>query len=256
VDLSTAELPGLVPEVRLQREYYERTRSEYDAAHVRADDEHSSACRIVAALLPVIGARSILDVGAGTGRSAAIFLQTDPSLRVCAVDPVLALLEEAGQRLRCPAVVGDGARLPFRDGAYDVTVATGVLHHVREPNAVVREMLRVSRLAVFISDNNIFGAGSKAARLIKAALHGAGLWRLARFIQTGGKGFSVSEGDGVAYSYSVFFSYPLLCGNAATVFNIPLKPNIAGRLGRSRLFSSQHQLVCAIKGSLAGDGRS
>jgi SAM-dependent methyltransferase len=243
-------LPEIAPEVRLQRDYYTRTAGQYDAAHVGTEDEHGVACKIIAALLPLLGASTVLDVGAGTGRVATILGQLDPSLRVYGVDPVLALLQEARKKTRCPALVGDGARLPFADGAFDAAVATGVLHHVPDPSTVVREMLRVSRLAVFISDNNIFGAGSKAVRLLKGALYGAGLWRIVKFIHTFGKGYSISDGDGVAYSYSVFFSYRLLCQHAATVFNVPLRRNLSGRLSGSRLFSSQHQLVCAIKANL------
>ena len=36
----------------------------------------------------------------------------------------------------------------------------------------------------------------------------AGLWAIADWIKTGGRGYSVSEGDGVAYSYSVFNDWP------------------------------------------------
>lgn len=243
-------LPDLAAEVRLQRDYYTRTADQYDASHVHEADEHGIACRIIAAFLPLLGARTVLDVGAGTGRAASILSELDPALQVFAVDPVLALVGKSQKKLDGRVLVADGSFLPFPDRAYDVTVATGILHHVRNPEAVVREMLRVSRLAVFISDGNVFGVGAKIVRLLKGVLYGLGLWRAIKFIQTLGKGHSVSEGDGVAYSYSVFFSYRLLCEETAMTFNIPLDANIKGWLRASRLFSSQHHLVCAIKQGL------
>jgi SAM-dependent methyltransferase len=238
------ELPA---EVSLQRTYYTRTAEQYDAWHVHETDEHGTACKIISAFLPLLGARSVLDVGCGTGRAASILGESDPTLRVFAVDPVIAFVERAQQKLRGRALVSDGARLPFRDAAFDVVIATGILHHVRDPDAIVREMIRVSRLAMFISDGNVFGEGSKILRLVKRLIYDLGLWRVAKFVQTLGKGYFVLEGDGVAYSYSVFFSYPLLCKHFATTFNIPLDTNVKGRLRASRLFSAQHHLICAIK---------
>jgi ubiquinone/menaquinone biosynthesis C-methylase UbiE len=240
-------ISALPAEVSLQRTYYTRTADQYDAWHVHEADEHTTACKIVSAFLPLLGARTVLDVGCGTGRAASILSELDPTLRLFAVDPVIALVEKARQKLGGQVVVSDGARLPFRDGALDVVVATGILHHVRDPDAIIREMIRVSRLAMFISDGNVFGEGSKIARLVKRVLYDLGLWRVAKFIQTQGKGYSVLDGDGVAYSYSVFFSYRLLCEHFATTFNIPLDTNIEGRLRSSRLFSAQHHLICAIR---------
>ena len=42
-------------------------------------------------------------------------------------------------------VVGDGERLPFADGVLDGILCTGVLEHVSDPEAVVREVWRVLR---------------------------------------------------------------------------------------------------------------
>ncbi|MGH7395366.1 MAG: class I SAM-dependent methyltransferase [Candidatus Methylomirabilales bacterium] len=48
-------------------------------------------------------------------------------------------------RSRRPAVVGDAHRLPFRDGAYELVLATQVLEHCYNPAAVVAEVHRVLR---------------------------------------------------------------------------------------------------------------
>jgi hypothetical protein len=68
-------------------------------------------------------------------------------------------------------------------------------------------MLRVAKKAVFISDANNFGQGRLLARTLKQAINALGLWGLADLVKTGGKGYLCSEGDGLAYSYSVFSDY-------------------------------------------------
>jgi SAM-dependent methyltransferase len=84
----------------------------------------------------------VLDVGAGTGIGAellreagALPVQVDASL-----DMLLHRREE-----RAPAVVGDGARLPFVDRVFDGVFAAFVLNHLAEPAAGVRELARVVR---------------------------------------------------------------------------------------------------------------
>jgi ubiquinone/menaquinone biosynthesis C-methylase UbiE len=87
---------------------------------------------------------------------------------------------------------------------------SAVLHHVANPNAVVKEMLRVAKKAVLISDSNRFGQGSRAARLIKLGLYKTKLWGAYNYVRTSGRGYRITEGDGVAYSYSVYDSFALL----------------------------------------------
>jgi hypothetical protein len=82
-----------------------------------------------------------------------------------------------------------------------------VLHHIPHPERAVGEMLRVARRAILISDGNNFGQGSAGVRAVKQLLHALRLWPLADLIKTRGKGYTVTEGDGVAYSYSVYRSY-------------------------------------------------
>jgi ubiquinone/menaquinone biosynthesis C-methylase UbiE len=138
--------------------------------------------------------------------------QHAPHLRLHGIEPVAALREVAlAKGITVDELTdGDARALAFPDGAFDVVCAFGVLHHVREHERVVREMLRVARKAVFISDSNNFGQGRPVARAAKQALHAAKLWPLANLLKTRGKGYSVTEGDGLAYSYSVFSDYALI----------------------------------------------
>ena len=74
----------------------------------------------------------------------------------------------------------------------------------------VSEMLRVTKKGIFISDCNNFGQGSFISRSAKQVINKLGLWKVFDIIKTKGKGYTLSEGDGLAYSYSVFNDYNLI----------------------------------------------
>ena len=113
---------------------------------------------------------------------------------------------------------------------------------------MVAEMIRVVKRAIFLSDSNRFGQGSRAARLLKTALYKTGLWRTARFVQTKGKMYTLSEGDGLQYSYSVFDSYDQLAARTQQIWLLPTSrdpSNLRGWL--HPLLTSTHVLLCAFK---------
>jgi ubiquinone/menaquinone biosynthesis C-methylase UbiE len=197
-------------ETDIQRAYYGRTADEYDAAHVDTPDEHTLALALLTGIVDPYGIKSVLDVGAGTGRVFLGFAQSHPNVRVVGVEPVKEL-REIGHRKGVPPdalIDGDGQRLAFADGSFDVVCCFAVLHHVRQPERVIAEMLRVARRAIFISDGNNFGQGSPVSRAVKQAINAAHLWPLANWFKTRGKGYSISDGDGLAYSYSVYNNLP------------------------------------------------
>jgi SAM-dependent methyltransferase len=125
------------------------------------------------------------------------------------VEPSRELREE-GYRKGLSAdelVDGDAQNLSYADGEFDLVCEFAALHHIPDPQRAVSEMLRVAKKAIFISDANNFGQGSPLARLVKQIIDSVGLWPLANYIKTRGKGYIVTEGDGVSYSYSVFNQY-------------------------------------------------
>ena len=104
--------------------------------------------------LGVVPGERVLDLGCGAGRHAFEALRR--GARVTALDAadteakavaaVLgAMVDEggAGPGGAGTAAVGDGARLPFPDGAFDRVVAAEVLEHVRNDRPVVAELARV-----------------------------------------------------------------------------------------------------------------
>jgi ubiquinone/menaquinone biosynthesis C-methylase UbiE len=192
--------------VQIQREYYTQTASQYDDMHLHQDDEHYFALSFLSAMIGHFGIRSILDVGAGTGRTVMWLKNHFPDLVVKGVEPVDALREQGYKKgLRKDELLGgDGNKLQFRDGEFDLVCEFGVLHHVPKPAIVVGEMLRVAKKGVLISDSNNFGQGSFFSRTFKQALDAFGLWPAYNFVRTKGKRYQINEGDGLFYSYSVF----------------------------------------------------
>jgi ubiquinone/menaquinone biosynthesis C-methylase UbiE len=142
-------------------------------------------------------------------------------------------------------LVGRGEALPFPDDHFDVVFETGVLHHVPEPAAVVAEMLRVARVAVFLSDDNRFAAGPlprKAAKLIAAR---TGLWSVVYRLRTRGRGYRVSPTDGISYSYSVYDSLGALARWGRT-FAIATDPTTSASWIHP-LTRSRHVLMCSVR---------
>jgi SAM-dependent methyltransferase len=132
-----------------------------------------------------------------------------PGIRICGIEPSPELRTAAQTKGLAPdeIVDGDAQALQYKDGDFDLVCAFGALHHIPKPSLAVGEMLRVARQAIFISDANNFGQGSALSRAIKQIANSLGLWTILDFIKSRGKGYILSEGDGLSYSYSVFNNY-------------------------------------------------
>ncbi len=85
-------------------------------------------------------------------------------------------------------------------------------------------------------------------RLFKLALYKTGLWGVANYLKTGGKGYLITDGDGLAYSYSVYDSFPLLSHWADRLILIPQDSQKFASWFHPLLTSSAI-LVCALKGA-------
>jgi ubiquinone/menaquinone biosynthesis C-methylase UbiE len=196
-------------EIAIQRAYYAETANHYDDSHVNHESEHDFALRLLAASAGLLGVRSILDVGSGTGRVVLELAKLLPEVAVVGVEPSAALREIGYSKGLSPdqLIDGDAMKMAFGDGSFDLVCEFAALHHIPVPSRAVGEMLRVSRKAIFLSDVNNFGQGGRLSRLLKQAIHAAGLWPLADWIKTKGKGYTISKGDGLAYSYSVLNDY-------------------------------------------------
>ena len=241
----SARLDSSAGATRLQS-YYAATASQYDDLH--ADDvEHQTALRLTAAFINRLQPTSLIDVGCGTGRALSYFRAEFPELTLRGTDPSQEMLQIAVERNGIPSEWLDvnGDRLPYEDEAFDVAVATGVLHHVASPDVLIDEMLRVTRVGIFISDGNKYGARSPAVACIKVVARALGVIRQLEWIRHGGHQWTYSAGDGLAYPFSVFDHLDQLRRDCPAVYVIPTK-------GRADMLSwpllhASHALVCALK---------
>ena len=240
-----ARIDGSPTPTELQS-YYAATAGQYDAMHA-GDVEHETALHLTAAFLKRLQPASLLDVGCGTGRSLSYFRTEFPELTLRGTDPSRDMLKIAIEKNGIPEEWLDvnGDRLPYEDAAFDVAVATGVLHHVAAPDLLIGEMLRVSRCGIFISDGNKYGTNSYAMACVKVAARVVGIIRRLEWIRHGGKHWTFTAGDGLAYPFSVFDHLDQLRQHCAAVYVIPTK----GRTGMLSwpLLHASHALVCALK---------
>ena len=87
-----------------------------------------------------------LDVGCGPGALAAMLVERLGPARVSAADPSAPFVDACRVRLPGVDVVEAGAEaLPFADGAFDAALSQLVVNFMRDGEAGVREMARVTR---------------------------------------------------------------------------------------------------------------
>ncbi|MFI1963386.1 class I SAM-dependent methyltransferase [Streptomyces pathocidini] len=99
----------------------------------------------------------VLDAGCGTGRALPPLREAvGPGGTVLGVDltpEMLRAAARAGTHRHALLAVADAARLPFRDAALDAVFAAGLVSHLPDPRAGLRELARVvrpgGRLALF-----------------------------------------------------------------------------------------------------------
>lgn len=97
---------------------------------------------VLAALGPMTG-RTIVEVGCGTGRLAALL--ADRGARVIGLDADPAMLAVAAARTPSRLIRADAGHLPLPDASVDATVAVATLEFTAEPGRVLDEMARVTR---------------------------------------------------------------------------------------------------------------
>ncbi|MBI2141584.1 methyltransferase domain-containing protein [Candidatus Woesearchaeota archaeon] len=93
----------------------------------------------------------ILDVGCNDGHVAALMLECKPSLKIVGVDV------RADRPAMIERRIYDGRKLPFPDESFDVVMANDVLHHTTDIEALLKEMVRVSKRYILIKDHQKVG---------------------------------------------------------------------------------------------------
>lgn len=196
---------------QIQQQFYKETAHIYDNQHLSEDTdvEHLAAIGYLESIVKLYNIKSILDIGAGTGRTISHFKAKFPEIKIVGIEPVKELREIGYSKGISPSELfdGNGNSLNYKDNEFDLVCEFAVLHHVPEPKKVVQEMLRVAGKGIFISDANNYGQGGRNNRWMKRMIKNLNLWKLYQRIVTKGKMYHMSETDGLFYSYSVFNNY-------------------------------------------------
>ncbi|MFJ9546686.1 class I SAM-dependent methyltransferase [Streptomyces erythrochromogenes] len=110
----------------------------------------------------------VLDAGCGTGRAlGALRAAVGPGGTVLGVDltpQMLAAARRAGRAAEGALLLADVARLPLRDEALDAVFAAGLVAHLPDPAANLRELARVVRPGGRMALFHPIGRAALAAR--------------------------------------------------------------------------------------------
>jgi SAM-dependent methyltransferase len=100
----------------------------------------------------------ILDLGCGEGKYSTLILKGTPNIRLLVgVDVSKEHIKKARMdngRGNIEFLVADGQNIPFENKCFDLTICKDLLHHVRHPSKVLKEISRVSRGQVVIIEAN------------------------------------------------------------------------------------------------------
>ena len=90
-----------------------------------------------------------LDVACGIGETTRLIASVLPSVRECIgleLDPALVVeARRPGEGLPLRFEQGDAHAIPFADGSFDFVFARYLMMHLADPEAVIREMMRVTK---------------------------------------------------------------------------------------------------------------
>jgi ubiquinone/menaquinone biosynthesis C-methylase UbiE len=87
----------------------------------------------------------VLDLGGGWGFYAA-------PLKKRGHEPLVLDVLTPGYQ-KAPVMLYDGLRIPFPDQSFDVTILVTMLHHVPDPEALLKEVQRVTRHRVVVVED-------------------------------------------------------------------------------------------------------
>ena len=111
--------------------------------------------RVLGMVSSTLGGKSVLVICCGSGMDAEYLARL--GARVVALDISPGTIERAKIRARrfaveYEAVIGDAEHLDFPDGSFDYVFVHDGLHHLPEPEKALREMTRVARRGIMITE--------------------------------------------------------------------------------------------------------
>jgi ubiquinone/menaquinone biosynthesis C-methylase UbiE len=106
------------------------------------------------------GVKTALDVATGGGHVARRLREA--GLEVVSLDPAQGMQAD---------VVAPAEHLPFGDGSFDVVACRVAAHHFEDVEGAVREMARVARARVLVSDNLFVSEAAEEADRVRDPSH-------------------------------------------------------------------------------------
>jgi len=103
-----------------------------------SDTEHNLALHLLAAYIEFYNIQTVLDVGAGTGRTVHWLKNRFPNLVVKGIEPVDALREQGYKKgiTNQDLIEGNAYQLPFPDNTFDLVCEFAILHHLKNSNRI------------------------------------------------------------------------------------------------------------------------
>ncbi|KJK60121.1 SAM-dependent methlyltransferase [Saccharothrix sp. ST-888] len=144
------------------REFFAVRAADWDS---RFPDDGPRYAEAVAALGLASG-DFVLDAGCGTGRALPrLRAAVGPEGTVLGLDLTPEMLREAlAHRAEAGLVNGDVCHLPLRDGTLDAVFGAGLISHLPDPPADLRELARVTRPGGVLALFHPIGRAALAAR--------------------------------------------------------------------------------------------
>ncbi len=147
---------------------------------------------------------NVLEIGCGTGHFSRWL--DDQGLAAVGLELSAAMLAQAQALDGIPLVRGDARRLPFADGAFDLTAFITTLEFLEQPVEALVEALRVTRRGVLLGVLNrwsVLGLQRRLAGLfhqtVYDAAHFCGVGELKRLLR------SVAGGEGRIVWHTTLF---------------------------------------------------
>lgn len=144
-----------------QLDYYDNQTVDYEKSgflHRGLSRAYERKARIIHSELVSMGAKKVLEIGAGSGLMT-YFLVNMSEYEYVALDLSAEMLKVAESRIdseRVSYVVGDGVTPDFEQGFFDAIIGVDIIHHIENPVSAFanwKELVRPGGKMVFLETN-------------------------------------------------------------------------------------------------------